>query len=142
MLPAPAFCNITWSTWLLNACPGSTSADSHRATMPAECCGMCALATLQQTTIEPPCPRNAAECVRWHHFRYIPPPLPAACSSSNTNLKAILAVAKTMVPKQGPLKPAFPENRQHKPTVGHASANSYNRRAGIRGKLGLEWGPN
>ena len=68
-LPSPAFRNIPWSTWLLNVCPGNASADNHRATIgPSECCGMCALAALQQTTIEPPCPRNAAECVPWQHF--------------------------------------------------------------------------
>ena len=68
VLPAPAFGNIRWSTWLLNVCPGNTSANNHRATIATECCGMCALAALQQTTIQPPCPRNAAECVPWQHF--------------------------------------------------------------------------
>ena len=70
VLPAPAFRNIPWSTWLLNVCPGSTSANNHKATMPAECCGMYALASLQQTTIKPQCPqnpRNAAECVPCQH---------------------------------------------------------------------------
>ena len=50
MLPAPAFRNIPWSTCLLNVCPGNASTQTaHRATMAAECCGMCALAAFQAT---------------------------------------------------------------------------------------------
>ena len=41
---------------LRNAHPGSNSAQAHKATMAAECCGMRALAASQQTTMQQTCP--------------------------------------------------------------------------------------
>ena len=41
---------------LRNAHPGSNSAQAHKATMAAECCGMRALAAFQQTTMQQTCP--------------------------------------------------------------------------------------